>query len=481
MNRRHILFASIVAVSLIAASAVSAQTERRNVHAPETLPGVEPAMLTADYWVALQKDADDVIMTSEQIKAFNEQIRTKKIALQDRHGKPDPMISFYDFVSIKGLLMNPILPMERPDTVPGDSVRVRLNRNAEWLYDPMPLWGSKDFFDGRNVVYDKKMKDELVARMNIAAIPNAIRRRFGIVVNHVNARYYPTDVPGYQNPTSECDRFQAGSILIGTPVAILHESTDGDYLYVETPESRCWIDARDIAIGSRNEVKKLAGDPNFLMAAGHRVVVYTDPAFKTFARYFYYSATMPLVKRNASGYTVKMPFRNEDGSIGTINGYVRPDADVHIGYYPYTKRNVLTQVFKLMDQPYGWEDQDDKRDCCGTMHVLLRCFGIQTGRWCNHILLASDNRFYMNPQLTTEQKLTEAAKLEPVITMAGTSGHIVLYLGTAANGKQYFIHQAGWGYNEGDTHYWVNRHTINELTQRWYSVDSPSVWTTFRP
>ena len=37
-------------------------------HAPDVLPGVEPHMLTADYWIRLQDDADKVIMTSLEIE-----------------------------------------------------------------------------------------------------------------------------------------------------------------------------------------------------------------------------------------------------------------------------------------------------------------------------------------------------------------------------------------------------------------------------
>jgi len=467
-------------ILLIFYSFLSGAEELRPKHAPNTLPGVEPEMLTPEYWIALQDDADEVIMTPEEIEQFNEKVRNKRVVFRDHYGKPDPLENWFFRWLELGLVMNPIVPLDLPNTLSGDSLKVRLKTNIEKLFSPDDLWGSKDFYDGRNAIYNYSMKQEIVDAMNVDDISNVITRRFGIIVNHTSARYYPTLVPGYHNTKTELDRFQAGGLCIGIPVAILHESVDGDFLYVENPFSRAWVATRDIAIADRETIRALTEDKNFLLAAAHKVPVYGDSSFRNFARYFYFSATIPLIKHDRNGYVVKMPYRKTDGAIGFAKGYVKPDADVHVGYFPYTKRNVINQIFKLLNQPYGWEDQDNKLDCCGTMLVLLRCFGITTGRFCNYILSASDHQFYMNPNLSTEEKIAEATKLEPVITMAGSSGHIVLYLGKANNGKLYFIHQAGWGYDEDGQHFIVNRVTVNSVEHKWYDINSPKVFTTIR-
>ncbi|MBT4483890.1 MAG: hypothetical protein HOC71_09460, partial [Candidatus Latescibacteria bacterium] len=268
---------------------------------------------------------------------------------------------------------------------------------------------------------------------------------------------------------------------IGNPVAVLHESLDGDYLFVECPLARGWIVAGDIAIANRNTIHRLVEDKNFLMATAHRVPVYGDLGFKNFARYIYFSATMPLISHDNNGYKVKMPCRESDGSLGVDTGYVKPDANVNIGYLSYTKRNVLNQIFKLLNTPYGWHGQDNKRDCAGTMRVLLRCFGIKVGKNPAFILSASENQFRMNPVLSTEEKMAEASKLEPVITIAGNSGHVVLFLGKARNGKLYYIHQVGWGYKDDNgIQRIVGRVTVNSAEHSFYSINGPKVFTTMR-
>ena len=216
---------------LVLAASTTWSQDSKPRHAPNALPGVEPEMLTAEYWISLQKDADEIIMTQSQINDFNANIRNKKEA----PGK------------FEGPLKNPILPLNLTSTLQRDSLRIILTSNKDKLINPDELYGSRDFYDGRNAVYNDAMKQEIVDNMNMDSIPDVIRRRFGIIVTHASVRQYPTDVPGYHNTETELDRFQITDLCIGNPVAVLHESTDGDFLYVESPLSCGWIAAESIA------------------------------------------------------------------------------------------------------------------------------------------------------------------------------------------------------------------------------------------
>jgi len=454
--------AGITFLLLLVLSPDGASPREPRRHAPNALPGVLPEMLSAGYWAALHDDADDVIMTPEEIERFN-------AAIRNREGAPE---------RFEGPLRRPILPLSLPRTMPGDSLRVILESNREKLMNPDELYGSRDFYDDRNAVYNDDMKRRIVDRMNIDGIPDLITRRFGIIVRHALVRQYPTHTPGYHDTKTVLDRFQITDLCIGNPVSILHESAHGDFLYVESPIARGWIAAESIAVGSRAGIRELVDDPDFLMATGDKIPVYGDPAFRNFSRYFYFSATLPVAGRHEFGTIVRMPYRKIDGSLGIANGYVKPDADVHFGRLPYTKRNVLTQIFKLLNTPYGWHGQDNKRDCIGVQRVLFRCFGIQTGRF---IWEASDNQVLIDPGLSTEEKMERVRKIESVITVASAPGHVVLYLGEGHNGMLYFMHQGGWGYKDENGEYLiVNRVSINAATHSWYHIDTPNRYTIMR-
>ena len=458
---------------LIIFSSFSFAEEKKPINAPNALPGVEKEMLSPDYWIELNDDADTVIMTPEEIVEFNEKNRQRKVVFKDYYGKPDPLERAFEITETKGPVMNLINILELPERLDGKSLKDRLKKNIEWLY-------SRDYYDDRNALYDENMRQKIVDAMAVESIPEEIIRRFGIVVKRADVRHCPTSVPGFSETKWECDNFQATALYTGNPVAVIHQSSDGAFLYIESPISRGWVAADKIAFGRKEEVLELTNDKNFLMATADRVSVYGDPGLTVFSQYFYCSATLPLVAKNDTFYVVKLPFREPDGKLAVTEGYVKSDADVHIGYLSYTKRNMLVQFFKLLNLPYGWADQQNKRDCSGTQRVLLRCFGIKTGRHPSFVLSSSDHQVFINPDLSAEEKKAEIAKLEPVITLAGNSGHIVMYLGKAKNGQQYFMHQAGWGYDEGDQHYTVNRVSINSFDHKWYDVHAPNVFTTFR-
>lgn len=455
-------------------SSLSRAQEQKEQHAPNALPGVEQEMLSPDYWIALHSDADRVIMTPEEIEEFNEKNRTRKVAFNDYYGKTNPLERDFELTITKGPVMNLIKPLDLPDRISGARLREQLNKNIEWLH-------SRDFYDGRNAIYNDTMRQDIVDAMNLEEIPEEIIRRFGIVVKRADVRHYPTARPGYSDIRWEMDIFQATALYLGNPVAVIHTSGDGAFLYVESPVSRGWVAAEKIAFAQKKEIRSITEDKKFLMATTDKVPVYGDPGLTDFSRYFYCSATLPLVAENKSFYVVKLPYRQPDGKLGITEAYVRPDADVHIGYLPYTKRNVITQLFKFLNLPYGWADQQNKRDCSGTQRVLLRCFDIKTGRHPSFILSSSDHQYFVNPELSAEEKKAAIARLDPVITLAGNSGHIVLYLGKAHNGQQYFMHMAGWGYTgEDGVQNIVNRVSINSFDHKWYSVNRPNVFTTFK-
>lgn len=64
-SRIHLPLIAIALFGILAAPAASLGA--KTMQAPDTLPGVEPAMLTASYWVALQNDANAVIMSPADI------------------------------------------------------------------------------------------------------------------------------------------------------------------------------------------------------------------------------------------------------------------------------------------------------------------------------------------------------------------------------------------------------------------------------
>ena len=57
-------------------------------------------------------------------------------------------------------------------------------------------------------------------------------------------------------------------------------------------------------------------------------------------------------------------------------GWVMPDAEVSVGFLPFTQRNMINTVFTLLNRPYRGGGGEHERDCDGTVRTVLKVFGI---------------------------------------------------------------------------------------------------------
>ena len=42
------------------------------------------------------------------------------------------------------------------------------------------------------------------------------------------------------------------------------------------------------------------------------------------------------------------------------------------------------------------------------------------------------------------------------------------------------MHQGGWGYDEGDQHYIVNRVSINDVEHKWFHISQTNLYTVMK-
>ena len=172
-------------------------------------------------------------------------------------------------------------------------------------------------------------------------------------------------------------------------------------------------------------------------------------------------ARLRLVDTSKGGYWVQIPYRREDGSLESANGWIKPDADVSVGFQPFTQRNVITTAFKLLNRPYGWGGTNHERDCVGTIRAVYRTFGICMPRWTVFELYSTDHVTIFPKDTPKEVKYRYLDTCPPGITVCGFDWHVVLYLGKV-DGIHYIIHQNGYSYHEADgTEVRVGRVSVN--------------------
>jgi len=305
----------VVFFFFLAGTTLSAQT------APKIIPPATAEMQNPGFWISrIKGDPDRVIMTPEQIIELNGKNRTRPLDTTDINGDHysiRKVVEHKDIIGVQFVFENPLTIK----TFPGDSLRERLRRHSSYL-ESRKLW------DRRQLEYDDEMKGELLDKTDFNSIPDTIIPRYGVLVCHTLNRVFPTNLPGWVSKGGRADFFQSTSLDFNTPVAILHTSKDRDWYYVRSEIAFGWVPAVNLAEAGIDRIEKLLDVKEFLVSACHKVPVYGDKEFKTFLLDFYMGARLPLRKKSDDGYIVMVPFREADGSLKLVSGWIKPDAEV---------------------------------------------------------------------------------------------------------------------------------------------------------
>lgn len=378
---------------------------------------------SASYWIKRLAAPDALVLTPDEINGFNRYVL----------GKTDEMAD-----------------MEKlPPAISGQQL-------TSWLtYDPLP---ENERFgpDGKRAKIE--FFSELRENMNFAGIRESNGIRFGVAVKRADIRAFPTDRPLLKRPGArEFDTVQYSSIYPPERVALLHTSKDGLWGFFQTGLVRGWIRLDNIAFEDK-EKAVFSGKP--LVITGSHVKVYGDKGLKRALASVPMGDALPIEKEkdDTSPWMVKFPQKNGD-TISWVDGYIDSRADVRVGYLSYTRRNVITQAFKMLGEKYGWGGKDGRRDCSEFVKDIFASMGIRLPRNSHEQSSVGVNIASIE---SSKGNISKALKnAEPGITLIGLERHIMLYIGSKG-GRPYVIHQFV-GYRSGKRFKTVNRVDVTTL------------------
>jgi len=346
-----------VAVPLLAACASAPR-------APEIPPhgviGVTDTQLDPEYWVRHGANSR-VVLDEGAIAAQN-----AKLKQLDR--------SVHDLEKL-------------PRTMTASEVRAWIEKISERPDEPL--------YDAHGQVLPANALDALEAELNLAAIPATQATRFGLVVRRADLRTFPTMDRVFSEPDdgTDIDRFQEDALFAGTPVAILHQSSDGQWLFVVSPLYAAWIDKRFVAEGTADEVFAYARKEPYVVVTGARAhTVFTPERPEVSELALEMGQRLPLLtdwpadkpvngQSAYTSYVVELPMRSvDDGSLHFTPALLQKNSDVAEDYLPLTRANLIRQSFKFLGERYGWGHSYNSRDCSGFVSEVYRSFGVQLPR-----------------------------------------------------------------------------------------------------
>lgn len=307
--------------------------------------------------------------------------------------------------------------------------------------------------------------DRYTASLDLVRLPDTIAVRFGMIVERTAMRTWPNDEVVYKSrETIDLDRFQENGLFPSDAVAVLHESADGKWVFAQSYNYAAWVRKDKIAIGDRAEVLAYRQADPFLIIAGNRAHTNFTPETPAVSEVrLEMGARLPLIdpedvdhnvdgQHPAASYIVRLPTRTEKGKLEFRHALIARNQDVHLGYMPYTRRNLLHQAFKFLGERYGWGHSYNARDCTGLVLEVFKTFGFAMPR--NSMQqgfsdIGENVRFPIDAP--AEEKLAALAGAD-VGDLLYSTGHVMLYLG-CVDDEHYVIHDltgSGWIDDKGN-------------------------------
>ena len=415
-------FRQIAAVLLCA---ITALTQVLPAAAAEIkyMPDVTAEMAQADYWGKLHDNADEIILTPEEIKAFNE----------DTYAASGTMVMDLRTVkdSFDGKARN-------------EAIRKSATADAEYYFG----WTYSS--DGKKAEwsYYEKMIDNCIDHRAESTMPT----RYAVAVERTTLHVFPTHEPIWDDPTDyDFDYQHLSAVQVNDPLVIYTTSADGKFYLARSRDCSGWIPAEDVAICKDKtewESAWVIPDDRILVVYGNKE--YTDQsnmAPETARRMLGQGTRLELVTdlepdqlvNNRSpyhNYVLYLPVRRDDGSYEKKMALLPETAKVSVGYLPLTLENIGMVALQNLGDTYGWGGMMEVEDCSGMVRTVYACFGLEIGRngtWQWNMNMEKIDMEHMS----VEEKMLILDEL-PLGAALHISGHEMMYLGKE-NGKYYVI------------------------------------------
>ncbi|MGE5678450.1 MAG: SH3 domain-containing protein [Pseudomonadota bacterium] len=363
--------------------------------------GIKPEMTDSDFWVKRLKDPDELIMTGDEIIAYNQKIVEDMPEVYD--------LNAYSSSLDKEELTGFINEYELPDS---------------------DMYGS----DGRVLARD--FFDQISANIDMAGIETSNPVLYGITVRKCNLRTFPTDAVVYNSAANRLDRFQETACNLGEPMLILHESKDKEWAFVQLYNYRGWLKREDIAVAAdKKQLFDYTEAKDFVIAVDHCVIEDTDSKEEI---KLFMGTKMQLLEEGKDYYKVAVPKRDGQGKLVLSDLYVARTEHLSKGYLDYTRSNIIRQAFKLQGTAYDWGGKADGYDCSSYIMSIYRTMGIRLARNAGQQSRTPGNETAFYGSDPMEQRLKKLEALQPGAVLY-RPGHTMLYLGSF-EGEQYIIH-----------------------------------------
>jgi hypothetical protein len=442
-------FLMLIIIVILNQGGMYAQTTNRQrsptslyLRAPDSIPGTLPAMRDPSYWIARMKKPDEVVMSLEEINTRNKDYFQRMANFSELDSNLRRQIT-QELESRPGLLaFIPDLGTKTPAEIRTLAV--------EMIDKEIKMLKGRRFGNILGNEYSPKEIETLAEEMAFSKIANPIKIQSGITVKTSRLRIVPSlrfEYVGYTG-LAGWDMWNFDLIPVGSIVNILHVSKTGGYLFVLSEKGLGWVASEEVAISSAKDVYNFHNSKDFVVCTGDVVPYYSDLNCTYVSGWLRMGDRLPVQKNNMR--LIRVPTRQINGKLLIQDAWIATDADTHIGFLPYTRRNVVRQAFKLQDNIYDWTGGWYGRDHATQLRDIFSVFGFNLPSMGGLISAYNGNPVFVYPNEGTNVQINAISANEPFLTIQiCSSGHSQLYLGNY-NGLPIVFDTHGYRYNDNN-------------------------------
>ena len=382
---------------------------KENVRSEDSI-AIKDERATAEYWVKKNPQGEAEYLAREEIAAVNREMRAKSASLTDLASYP----GMVEGTALKELILDAQKDF-REETGPGEH------------YDK----GGKPIDQG-----DFNLAK---ANCNLDNIPTRTGLRYGVITQRTDMRLLPTAKYFFDDPSFQhYDDLQGTALDPCEPVLVMHESKDGHFAFVVGRYYKGWVSLGDIGFTDRPTWEKYVSPKDFLVVVDHKKKVQVNSSRETL---FQMGSVIPLKSPATRGgvYEALLP-DSVNGHLVEVEVPVKQDDTVNLGYLACTPNNFVRQSLKFLGDVYGWGGMEESVDCSSFTQDVYRSMGILIPRDAAQQELAMKHSVSL-AGLATTARYGKVAKA-PVGALLFKPGHVMLYLGSDAQGTPLAIHSA---------------------------------------
>ena len=256
---------------------------------------------------------------------------------------------------------------------------------------------------------------------------NAVR--YAITLKRVNVRTFPTLLKATYNPESTgFDQFQETTFEINEPILVLTEDKGRNWLFVQGKNYNGWILKSDVAFFKDkkdfiNYIDSLNANFVTTISSKSKLILGSEKFQEVnMGTKFILQENTPI-----DGYwKVLIPTRDQSATVRFVTGRIST-SDAVYQYLPYTRKAIIDQAFKMLNEPYGWGGENGFHDCSSFIQDIFKSFGFTLPRNADVQEMLPGNRFSFK-NLNDDERLDIIKKLKPGALLF-MRDHVMLYLG----------------------------------------------------